>query len=151
MMKARVFAFGAAVGAALGYLFDPERGRRRRHAVRERSTATARRVVRRIERRSRASTLHAIGHTRGVLHRLRPSAREPLDDAGLAHKVESVLYRDRSVPKGRISINAEDGTVFLRGELDDAVQIEDVATAVRRIPGVGGVVNLLHPVGTATV
>ena len=91
----------------------------------------------------------AIGHAKGALHRLRPPpAGEPLDDAGLAHKVESVLFRDPRVPKGEISINAEGGTVFLRGQLESAELIDDVGKAVRKIRDVEKVVNLLHLPGT---
>jgi osmotically-inducible protein OsmY len=74
--------------------------------------------------------------------------REPLDDAGLAHKVESVLFRDTHVPKGEISINAERGTVFLRGQVESPELIDELTKSVRKIVGVSEVVNLLHLPGT---
>lgn len=138
-----------AAGAAVAYLFDPERGQLHRRAVREQTTGALRRSSRHLAQEGRATAHQALGRSRGALHRLRQSpVREPLDDAGLAHKVESVLFRDRHVPKGKISINAENGTVFLRGEVDSAELIDDVMTSVRKIEGVEVAVNLLHLPGT---
>jgi osmotically-inducible protein OsmY len=83
------------------------------------------------------------------MHRLRPcSTATLLDDAGLAHKVESILFRDQRVPKGKISVNAEGGAVFLRGQVEDGELIADLTESVRKIAGVSEVVNLLHKPGT---
>jgi hypothetical protein len=144
----RSFLTGASVGAALATLFDPKHGRRRRHFVCERSMGAVRHGRRRLARAGRASAVQTLGHARGALHRLRPPKAEPLDDVGLAHKVESILYRDPHVPKGQISINTERGVVFLRGQLESSELIGDVADAVRKIPGVTELVNLLHLPGT---
>lgn len=146
--EGRSFLVGAAVGAALAHLFDPERGRRRRRSIGERRSAAVRHAARRFARSSRATALQTLGHARGVFHRLHPGSVASLDEAGLAHKVESVLFRDPRVPKGQININAENGTIFLRGQLDDTELIDDVAAAVRQIPGVRKVVSLLHLPGT---
>ena len=140
----RPFVAGALAGSGLAALFG--RGRR---TARERALARARHIRRLLERRGRTAILVALGRARGRLHRLRPPAVSPLDDAGLAHRVESMLFRDRRVPKGEISINAEKGTVFLRGQVESAGLIDDVVEAVRGIPGVEDVVNLLHLPGAA--
>lgn len=52
----------------------------------------------------------------------------------LAHKVESVVFRDPKFPKGQISINAEEGEVFLRGQVDRRELIHDLEEAVPRSP-----------------
>ena len=70
------------------------------------------------------------------------------DDAELAHKVESVVFRHDDLPKGKVSINAENGTVFLRGQVDSPDTIVRLERAVREVEGVGGVENLLHVPGT---
>lgn len=88
------------------------------------------------------------GRYHRVVHRLFAPEPHELDDVDLAHKVETVLFRDPSVPKGRISVNAERGVVFLRGEILEGDVIRDVEAAVRRIPGVHGVANLLHLPGS---
>ena len=46
--------------------------------------------------------------------------------------------------KRRISVNAEDGIVVLRGEVESAEEMNSIAEAVMRVPGVTGVENLLH-------
>ncbi len=70
------------------------------------------------------------------------------DDTELAHKVESVVFRDENLPKGEVSINAENGTVFLRGQVDSPDTIVRFERAVRDVEGVDGVENLLHVPGT---
>ena len=70
-----------------------------------------------------------------------------LDDVSLVRKVESELFRDRTIPKGPISINADRGIVVLRGQLDDAQEIDRIEREVRVVAGVRDVENLLHPPG----
>jgi osmotically-inducible protein OsmY len=139
------FALGVASGVGVGYLLDPDRGRQRR----DRLVAVARRAVRMEVRRGRATALQSVGRAKGAVHHMHPGEPgEPLDDVGLAHKVESVLFRDTSVPKGAISINAEDGTVFLRGQVASREQVEHAVEVAGKIPGVARVENLLHLPGT---
>ncbi len=71
-----------------------------------------------------------------------------LDDTELVHKVESVVFRDPSLPKGKVSINAENGKIFLRGQVDGPDTIVRVEKAVRDVEGVETVENLLHLPGT---
>jgi osmotically-inducible protein OsmY len=141
-------AAGAAVGAGLAYLLDPDVGRRRRRLLQQRGAALARRRTRALARRARAAALRARGRARGLLHRLHARPHEPVDDVTLAHKVETVLFRDQAVPKGKISINAEGGSVFLRGEVERPELIHDLEERVRAIAGVRRVENLLHLPGT---
>ena len=135
---------GAVTGALAAYVLDPELGRRRRDQL----SARVRHSKHLLARRGRARALQSVGHAKGVLHRLHPGEPEQLDDAGLAHKVESVLFRDTTVPKGAISINAEEGKVFLRGQVESAEQIQHTVEVTARITGVDEVVNLLHLPGT---
>jgi hypothetical protein len=147
---ARAAILGALGGAVAVYFLDPDRGRARRHALRDRGAAAPRRSGKRLVREVRVRAAFASGRAHGVLHRLRHAPPPELDDTTLAHKVESVLFRDPHVPKGRISINAEGGTVFLRGQLESPDLIEKLERAVRRIAGVRDVDNLLHLPGTPT-
>jgi hypothetical protein len=141
---ARWLLAGITSGAALAHFFDAERGRQRRDHV----AAVVKHATGRLARRVRVTGLRLRGRTKGVLHQVSPPPSKPLDDAGLAHKVESVLFRDTHVPKGRISINAENGTVFLRGQVESPELIDDLTKSVRKIAGVSDVVNLLHLPGT---
>jgi osmotically-inducible protein OsmY len=144
----RAAIVGAIGGAVAVYFLDPSRGRARRHALRDRSMAALRHRARRVARELRVRTAVARGHAHGLLRRLGRAPARELDDATLAHKVESILFRDARVPKGRISINAERGAVFLRGELESLDLIRELENAVREISGVRTVENLLHLPGT---
>jgi osmotically-inducible protein OsmY len=132
----------------LVYFLDPRAGRRRRHTARDRALSRVRRGERRAASRARRAESHALGIARRTANAARRRERETLDDVTLARKVESELYAHVRVPKGRISINAEDGFVFLRGVLDRQDDIDRVAAAARQVRGVRQVENLIHLPGT---
>jgi osmotically-inducible protein OsmY len=136
----------AAGGALLAFFFDPRSGRRRRHTARDRVVSRARRTERRAFVGARRAEWRLIGRVRRALSARR--RRERPDDVTLAQKVESTVFRDPRVPKGQISVNAEDGVVFLRGMVEGGATIREVEEATRRVPGVRDVENLLHPPGT---
>jgi BON domain len=147
-MSAAAATCGLVLGALLAHFLDPQAGRRRRHTARDRAMSRARRGERRAAVRARRAESHARGIARRTANATRSRQHEPLDDVTLAHKVESELYRRARVPKGHISINAEDGFVFLRGVLDRPEDIESIEAATRQIAGVREVENLLHLPGT---
>ena len=139
---AAVAVTAMAAGAALEYFLDPRNGRRRRHLVRDRTKAALRRRNRVIRRQ----THYEAGKVAGLAHTLthRDHGPSDLDDVSLVRKVESELFRDRTLPKGEISINADRGIVVLRGQIDDAEEIKRIEHAVSKIAGVRDVENLLH-------
>ena len=119
----------AALGAALAYFFDPQNGRaRRKDAIK--------RIVR-LGQRQR-------GRVAAKATQLREGPRPQPDDVTLAHKVESEIFRDADVPKGQINVNAENGKVVLRGEVDSPELIDDLVGNARKVQGVQDVENLLH-------
>lgn len=134
-----------AAGVALEYFLDPRSGRRRRKLVRDRVRRTVRRRARAVERQAHYEAGKVIGLRHTIVHRHHGTPE--LDDVTLVRKVESELYRDRTIPKGQISINADRGIVVLRGELDDSQQIRHIENAARKICGVRDVENLLHKPG----
>jgi osmotically-inducible protein OsmY len=136
------YVLAGAAGAAIAYLFDPDRGKRRRNMARDRSLAFLRHQGMRLSRSGRRAAGAAYGITQEVAHA--PDIREALDDATLARKVESEVFRDPTIPKGSINVNVVDGVVVLRGELHRPEQINEIEAAVRRIPDVIDVQNLLH-------
>jgi BON domain len=146
--SARSFLTGAAVGGTLAYLLDRQQGHRRRRLLVDRAVSARRRSSRQSARAIRIAVARAEGRAKGFHHWLRPSSKEPPDDVTLSHKVESIVFRDPKFPKGQISINAEAGEVFLRGQVDRPELIGDLEEAVRKVPGVHGVENLLHLPGT---
>jgi hypothetical protein len=131
-----------ALGAGLMYLLDPQLGRRRRHLAQDRSAAALRRARRRfgrLARRARAETDGLVQRARHLNHLNEPA---PNDEA-LADRVRSEIFRDLD-RHGRINVNVEDGVVVLRGQLDRSEQIESLAAAARRVPGVRDVHSYLH-------
>jgi osmotically-inducible protein OsmY len=140
------FFLAAAVGgAALAYFMDPQNGRRRRHVTRDRALSLAKHG----SRRGRKLLHHVSSDARGYVERIRHSgdSTEELDDATLVDKVESIVFRDRDVPKGQININAEKGVVFLRGQVEEPELVRSLEDRVRKVGGVRDVQNLLHTPG----
>jgi osmotically-inducible protein OsmY len=74
----------------------------------------------------------------------RAPAEERLNDPALARKVESEVFRDEEMPKGNISVNAEYGVIYLRGEVPSKETMEELATRARAVDGVRAVENLTH-------
>jgi hypothetical protein len=138
----------AALAAAATYFLDPQNGKRRRAMTRDRVTALFRRAGRKGERAGRAVAAEATGLAAKAQHLQEEEKPQP-DDVTLARKVESELFRDEDVPKGRININAENGKIVIRGEVDRPELISELEERVRKIQGVQGVENLLHVPGTA--
>jgi osmotically-inducible protein OsmY len=137
----------AALGAALVYFFDPQNGRRRRAQAKDRIPAFFRGKARHAERLGRTAQSQAYGVTQKVKHRKEEDKPQP-DDATLAHKVETEIFRNAEVPKGQINVNAENGVVVLRGEVEQSELIRDLEQKTRNVQGVQEVENLLHTPGT---
>jgi hypothetical protein len=72
------------------------------------------------------------------------SKPKPLDDATITSKVESVLFRDDAIDKGKINVNTADGVVWLRGEARTPEQIKALEARTLEIAEVEQVENLLH-------
>ena len=143
----KMLAIAGAIGAALAYFLDPDNGRRRRNMTRDRTLALFRRVGRRSRRMGRGVAAEAYGVTQKATH-LREEEKPQPDDVTLARKVETEIFRDADVPKGRINVNAEDGVVVLRGEVERPEMIRDLEEKTRKVQGVRDVENLLHLPGT---
>jgi len=127
---------GMGLGAAAMYFLDPAQGRSRRARVRDQVPARARRMRRAAERRRR----YREGVLEGIHHPMPSHA--PADDRALVQRVRSTL--GHAFPHDRVSLAVVDGTVELRGELDDAAAIGDLLVRVGQVPGVARVANLLH-------
>jgi BON domain len=137
---------GALVGAIAIYFFDPERGRARRAQFADWAGARLRRGQRALNQfGARTGSSAAALPQRMVSLRSGP---RPADDLTLRDRVESEVFGNPDVPKGRINLDVESGVVTIRGQLDNALQIASVEKAVLNVPGVNGVENLLHVDGT---
>ena len=137
-----LLALVGAIGAALAYFFDPDNGRRRRSVAADK----AGKYFRSAGRQAQGVGAQAAGLKEKATHRKEQEKPQP-DDVTLARKVESEIFRDADVPKGKINVNVEDGVVFLRGEIEQPDLIKDLEQQARKVQGVQGVENLLHAPG----
>lgn len=137
------------LGALIAYFFDPQNGNRRRALARERIPALFRQSTERVEKAAQTVTSEAKATKAKVTHRKEAEKPQP-DDVTLARKVETEIFRDADVPKGQINVNAENGKVVLRGEVEGPAMIKDLEKRTKKVQGVTEVENLLHTPGSAT-
>jgi len=135
------------LGALIASFFDPDNGRRRRALARDRIPALFRRSTERVERAGRAVSAEAEGVKQKVAH-AEEAEKPPPDDVTLARKVETEIFRAKDMPKGQINVNAENGVVVLRGEVEKPALIKDLEKRTRKVQGVKEVENLLHVPGS---
>ena len=117
----KTFGIGAVVAAVLLYVLD-----RRSHG----------RHRRRLQSRASGLLHHAV--------HLREQPKPQPNDATLAAKVESEVLGHVDLHQGHVNVNAENGIVVLRGQLDSPELIDELVKKVRKVQGVQGVENLLH-------
>ena len=141
-----VLLAGMALGALLMYFFDVDHGNRRRNMAVQRGSKLMRQAAQTAGNTGRRMSSELAGKRQALLRSR--DHHEELDDATLAHKVESVLFRDPSVPKGDLNVNAEHGVVVIRGQVQDPTQMARIEQMVRGIDGVHEVHSLLHTAGS---
>ena len=91
-----------------------------------------------------------VGPAQGIVNRVKPGGKKELPDVATTRKVESIVFRDARFPKDQISVNTADGVVYLRGTLKQAAAIKALEAAVRAIPEVKDVENLVTQPKTAS-
>ena len=113
--------------------------------VRDRAGAALRRRSRKAVRRAKYLEGVAEGVAYKAAHAVPGVSGHRLpDDVALAQKVESIAFRKAGVPKGHVSVNADNAVIYLRGQLGSDDQIEELVRATQGVEGVNGVKNLLH-------
>ncbi len=147
MSRVLTFVAGAAAGAAATYFLDPQGGARRRSETREKAVTTVKSSAASAASQATAQAGKVAGKAQSAARSAMPG-HEDYDDVTLVRKVESEIFRAADAPKGEVSVNAENGVVFLRGELDDATWIERLGREAEQVDGVKAVRNLLHAAGT---
>jgi osmotically-inducible protein OsmY len=148
MRRVGTLGTGATVGASLAYLLDPANGRRRQKVGLDRLAGALRSTGRRLGRALRLLKAEGYGVRKQIEHR-HEMAKE-LDDATLAHKIETVIFGDPDVPKGQINVNVQKGVAQLRGEVPNPNMLEDLVEKTREVRGVREVESLLHLPDTPT-
>jgi len=130
---------GLGLGAALMYVLDPERGKRRRALVRDRAVRAVNRASDTLGVRSRDWRNRA----RGVAAQVKAMTQtEAVDDAVLEERVRAELGRSVSNPRP-IDVTALAGTVTLCGPVVMG-ELDDLLSAVRGVSGVVNVENRLE-------
>jgi hypothetical protein len=145
-MRTKTLALGIALGALASHYLDPVSGRRRRSLDTDRVAGAFRSAWRRALRTLRLLQSRAYGVTKQIEHR--DEVPKELDDATLAHKIETEIFRDPDVPKGEINVNVQDGVAQLRGEIATSDMLEALVEKTRAVRGVRDVESLLHLPGS---
>jgi osmotically-inducible protein OsmY len=130
---------GLGLGAALMYVLDPQRGKRRRALVRDKAVRVAHKASDTLDARSRDLRNRA----RGVAAEVKAmTGSEEVSDAVLEERVRAEIGRVVSSP-GAIEVSAIRGTVMLSGETL-ANEVDELLSAVRGVRGVEDVENQLR-------
>lgn len=128
---------GASLGAAMMFLLDPNRGRRRRALVRDKLIRSANVTTDALQGVSRD-----LGHrASGAVASWRSQADEPVDDQVLVERVRAQMGHVVSQP-GQIEVRAQNGCVVLAGEIP-VHELRGLLRAVKRVHGVREVTNVL--------
>jgi hypothetical protein len=134
------------------YYFDGASGRRRRALVRDQfahlKNLFARELPHRVEKRARFFR----GVARGIRHEaagvVTHNGPSYVDDETLVARVRSEVLGQRGIKSGEIHIDAYEGTVTLRGQLQYPDEIRHLIEDAGRVDGVRRVRSYLHLPGT---
>jgi osmotically-inducible protein OsmY len=143
----RLSLFGA-VGGAVVYFLDPRSGPDRRSRAKDKIQAKfggteqpdwADPPV----KNSGENKVGGSAHTAAE-----PSGGPPGDDKTLVDKIKSEVLGGAEYAGHDVVVDAANGLVTLRGQLEKPEHIDDLAAAVGAVPGVLQVENYLHLPGT---
>src|ERR1041385_2760730 len=136
MNKGVALIGGAGLGAALMYLFDPDRGKRRRALIRDKVEAAGNKLSDKADKMQRDLRNRAYGvvaETKSIFR------HDEVPDNVLIDRVRSRVGR-LPVHIGAFDISARDGVVTLRGQIL-ADELPRVLRAARFVHGVNGIDN----------
>jgi hypothetical protein len=143
-MDNRTFLTGVGLGAALAFIFDPDRGARRRALVRGKAIRGARLASDALD----ATMRDMSNRTRGIAAAARSRwSGGPVDDVTLVERVRAKIGRVCSHPRA-IDVETRDGEVTLRGPIL-VNDVDDVMRAAAAVPGVRSVVDALDQYASA--
>ncbi len=139
MNKALTFGAGLGLGTGLMYLLDPDRGKRRRALLRDKSVWAARKTGDCLEVTARDLRNRTEGIVADIQSRF---SSEPVDDAVLVDRVRAKLGRIVSHPSA-VHVTAQNGNVTLNGPIL-AAEVPELLACVNRVHGVNEVFNNLE-------
>jgi osmotically-inducible protein OsmY len=135
-------AAGAALGVTLMYLFDPDRGRARRHRISDQVTSKIRRAGHAIATTAEDGAHRVEGAWRRVAAGAHPH-EEPVTDAVVRERVRSRLGRLVPHPH-QVDTVVHEGVLALHGFLPNTDR-RRLVKELGRVPGVRRVEDLLAP------
>jgi hypothetical protein len=137
-MDSRALLAGVGCGAALAFMFDPDRGARRRAMVRDKAVRGTRRTRRAVD----ATICDMSNRARGIAASARGRwSGAPIDDITMVERVRARMGRVSTHPRA-IDVDARDGVVTLSGPIL-AAEVQDVMSTTAGVAGVVSVVNEL--------
>jgi hypothetical protein len=143
---------GTAAGALFMFMFDPGQGRRRRALVRDKITHLRRVMTRDVPTTVEKRGRFIRGVAKGLVHdttEVLPFNGHPLvDNETLVARVRSEVLRDAQIKAGEIHVDAYEGCVTLRGQLEHRDEIRRLVRETAHVEGVREVRNFLHTPGT---
>jgi hypothetical protein len=141
MHKTLSFIGGASLGAGLMFILDPDRGKRRRALIRDKSVRWSRKTRAMAGSTSRDLRNRVKGMTASWKSWVKPD--HPVSDQRLLERVRSKLGMV-SRHSAAIEVSIDNGVVTLRGPvLQD--EVEGIISAISRIQGVVRIENRLQP------
>lgn len=140
MRKTLLMIASAAVGAALAYLFDPDRGRSRRAQLSDQAKSQIRDATETV----RARAEYQAGVARGAFHEAK-SSFEPereFDQETLLQKVRSEALGH--FPSEAVEVDITDGTVRVSGSISSSADRELLLEMIHDVEGVHTVEDRLE-------
>jgi BON domain len=134
----------AAVGAAGMYVFDPDRGHRRRTMLRDRCRSVLRHEYRQANRALRHRWVYTENRIEGAVIRARGGGRfHPESDADLREHLRQVIANQDFATQD-VNVEAVNGVATLRGQVESTEQQQQLIVEVEKVPGVQTVRSFLH-------
>jgi osmotically-inducible protein OsmY len=134
MRKLTSFGLAAALGAAVAYILDPDRGRSRRAKLADQAAARARDAAGTVK----AKAEYQKGVAKGLIHEAADvfSPEEPVDDDILLQKVKSEALGYWPDSKD-IEVDITNGMVRVSGTVGNESDRESLIQLIRKVDGVG--------------
>jgi osmotically-inducible protein OsmY len=133
-MQVLYFAVAAAIGAAIAYMFDPDRGRTRRARIADQAAARARDATAAVK----AKAEYQKGVAKGIIH----DVTEPLRGEGI-YDDDTLLQKVKSEALGywpdshEIEVDITNGMVRVSGTVAKESDRENLIKLIRDVEGVG--------------
>lgn len=138
--RMRTTLFGAALGAAAAYYFDPDRGRTRRTRHRDQLISKGRKVTREVDKKA----TYVEGQLEGARARADGKGEfTPETDADVKQAIEQRLS-GLGIDTSDVVIDVTDGVAGIRGQIKQPEELKKIELEASQVPGVREVNSWLH-------